>query len=104
MERAHERKAAPRCNDLARSFVYSYCTRYHLGLQASSSRSQCSRLEIFGRSSVKNSTLQKSALSLTQLVPFDNQKPSLGPYRCETIRRPGAQRKAKRCNDISAGS
>ena len=38
MERAHERKAAPRCNDLARSFVYSYCTRYHLGLQASSSQ------------------------------------------------------------------
>ena len=46
MERAHERKAAPRCNDLARSFVYSYCTRYHLGLQASSSsKGQCSRLE-----------------------------------------------------------
>jgi hypothetical protein len=32
---------------------------------------------------------------LTQLVPFDNQTPSVGPYRCETVGWASAQRKAK---------
>ncbi len=100
-------KAAPRCNGLGNKLrlllLYTLPLRF-AGLLKPKANARDWRGSLLGRSSVKNSTLQKSALSLTQLVPFDNQKPSVGPYRCETIRRPGAQQKANGCNDISAGS
>ena len=107
IERAQQRKAAPRSNGLGNKLPLLLLYRLPLmfaGLLKP--KGQCSRLErITPRALfVKNSPLPQSALSLTQLVPFDNQKPSVSPYRCETVRRPGAQHKANGCNDISAGS
>jgi len=49
-------KAAPRRNDLATSFVYFYCTGYHLGLQAPQANTRDWRGSLLGRSSVKKTT------------------------------------------------
>src|SRR5687768_8233731 len=86
IERAHERKAAPRCNGLGNKLrlllLYTLPLRICRPPQAKGPIARDWRGSLLGH---PNPALPQSAFSLTRLFPFDIRNPALASISCETF-------------------